>query len=435
MMTVTGRGARLGGMSPRTLLVAVAVAAAVLVAAAAAPAAGAAPDAVSGQLVVGFHGSVSPAAQQRIIEHAGGRLVRRLAHIDGTVVRVGAKGLALSVLRRRLRGQDGVRYAEPDYYLNMSTAPDDPLYAQQYSEAASGPGAVGAPVAWTARTSCAKVAVLDTGTQYDHPDLAGNVWHSPHEIAGNDKDDDHNGYVDDYYGIDLVKGRDSGVDDEGHGTHVSGIIAGRGNNGVGISGLCWTGSVMPVKFMNSRGKGSSSAAAAGIDYAVRMGARVVNGSFGSSSRSSALSDEVAYAQEKGVLLVFAAGNNSTSNDTSPEYPAALTNTNIIAVAAVTTTGALASFSNYGARSVDLAAPGDSILSTYLGSKYKMLSGTSMASPIVAAAAAMLLSHDPKLSYKKLRSALLSSTAPDPALAGKVAQPGVLDVASALAAAP
>jgi subtilisin family serine protease len=388
-------------------------------------------DAVSGQLVVGFHDGVSSPAQQRVIERAGGRLVRRLSHIDGTVVRVRAKGLAPSALRRRLSGQHGVRYAEPDYYLRQSAAPDDPLYTEQYSEAATGAGAVGAPVAWTARTSCAKVAVLDTGAQYDHPDLKGNIWHNPHEVAGNDVDDDHNGYVDDYYGVDLVKGRDSGSDDEGHGTHVSGIIAGRGNNATGISGLCWTGSVMPVKFMNSRGKGSSSDAATAIDYAVRMGAKVVNGSFGSSSKSSALVDEVNYAQSKGVLLVFAAGNDATSNDTAPEYPAALPNSNIIAVAAVTATGALASFSNYGPKSVDLGAPGDSILSTYLGSKYKVLSGTSMASPIVAAAAAMLRSRDPQLSAGAIRSALLSSTQPDAALTGKVAKPGVLDIGAAL----
>ncbi|HMJ37754.1 MAG TPA: S8 family peptidase [Baekduia sp.] len=401
---------------------------------ASAPAAASA-DAVPGQLVVGFHGSVSSPARQRVIEQAGGRLVRRLSHIDGTVVRVRAKGLALSALQRRLRGQRGVRYAEPDYYLKKSTEPDDPLYAEQYALAATGAGAVNAPVAWTARTTCAKVAVLDTGAQYSHPDLTGNIWHNSHEVAGNDVDDDHNGYVDDYYGVDLVKGRDSGVDDEGHGTHVSGIIAGHGDNGTGISGLCWTGSVMPVKFMNSRGKGSSSDAVTGIDYAVRMGAKIVNGSFGSSSKSTALADAVDYAQSKGVLLVFAAGNDGTSNDSAPEYPAALTDSNIIAVAAVTTTGALASFSNYGTKSVDLGAPGDSIISTYLGSGYKVLSGTSMASPIVAAAAAMLRSRDPHLSYSQLRSAILSSTQPDAALAGKVAHPGVLDVGAALASAP
>src|SRR3954470_5316292 len=138
--------------------------------------------------------------------------------------------------------------------------------------------------------------------------------------------------------MDLVAGKGSGIDDEGHGTHVSGIIAAHGNNATGVSGLCWSGSIVPVKFMNSRGKGSSSDAAAGLDYAVKSGAKIVNGSFGSSSKSSALEDAVDYAQSKGVLLVFAAGNDSTDNDSAPAYPAAFTNSNIITVAAVTATG-------------------------------------------------------------------------------------------------
>jgi subtilisin family serine protease len=398
-----------------------------------APAA-AATDAVPGQLVAGFKDGVPASVQKQLIERAGGRVVRRLAHIDGSVVRVRTHGLALSVLRRRLGDARQVRYAEPDYYLQQSTdPPNDPDYVEQYALAPAGAGSVGAPVAWNARTSCAKVAVLDTGTQYDHPDLTGRVWHNSHEKDGNNKDDDKNGYVDDYYGVDLVAGKGSGIDDEGHGTHVSGIIAAHGNNATGVAGLCWSGSIVPVKFMNSRGKGSSSDAATGIDYAVRSGAKIVNGSFGSSSKSSALEDAIDYAQSKGVLLVFAAGNDSTDNDSAPEYPAAFTNSNIITVAAITATGALASFSNFGAKSVDLGAPGDQILSTYLGSKYKVLSGTSMASPIVAAAAAMLRSQDPDLTYKDLRSAILSHTRPDAGLNGKVAHPGVLDIGAALAA--
>jgi thermitase len=397
--------------------------------------AAAAIDAVPGQLVAGFKDGVPAAAQKQLIERAGGRLVRRLAHIHGAVVHVRTQGLALSALRRRLAGATGVRYAERDYYLHPSDTPDDPQYAQQYSLAPTGAGAVGAPAAWNARRSCAKVAVLDTGTQYDHPDLVGNVWHNPHETDNNNKDDDKNGYVDDYYGVDLVSGKGSGVDDEGHGTHVSGIIAARGNNATGVSGLCWTGSIVPVKFMNSRGKGSSSDAAAGLDYAVESGAKIVNGSFGSSSKSTALEDAVDYAQSKGVLLVFAAGNDSADNDAAPVYPAAFTNSNIIVVAAVTATGALASFSNYGVKGVDLGAPGDNIVSTYLKSTYKVLSGTSMASPIVAAAAAMLHAADTSLSYSQIRSTLLTHTRADAALGGKVAQPGVLDIGSALAGVP
>ena len=390
-------------------------------------------NAVPGQLLVGFESGISPARQKAIVERTGGRVLRRLANIRGHVVRVGRDGLALDALRSRLRDAPGVRYAEPDFYLTKSASPDDPLYASQYALAPAGVGAVGAPVAWESRTSCSKIAVLDTGTQYDHPDLKGNVWHNPDEKKGNGVDDDRNGYVDDYYGVDLVDGRGSGNDDNGHGTHVSGIIGGDGNNATGISGLCWSASIVPVKFMNSRGKGSSSASVEAIDYAVASGAKIINGSFGAPSKSSALEDAVDYAQKKGVLLVFAAGNDGSDNDKSPVYPASFTNSNIITVAAVTSTGALASFSNFGRKGVDLGAPGDTIVSTYFGSRYKSLSGTSMASPIVAATAAMLRKQDSDLTYKAIRSAILSHTRGAAALQGKVAQPGVLDAGAALAA--
>src|SRR3954471_22336870 len=404
---------------------------AVLVLAAMAAPAHAATDAVSNQLIVGFEKNVSSSKSKALVEDAEGKLVRRLSSVRGSVVRPGRSGLALGTLTKRLRKADGVAYAERDYYLNKSVTPDDPLWPSQYALAPTGPGAIQAPAAWDASTKCSQVAVLDTGTQTNHPDLQPNVWHNPHEIDDNNKDDDKNGYVDDYFGINLVAGKGSGEDDEGHGTHVSGIIAGHGNNATGGAGLCWSGSIMPVKFMNSKGKGSTSDAIDGIDYAVHEGAKIINCSFGSSSKSSALQDAVDSAQDKGVLMVIAAGNNSESIDTSPEYPAAFTNSNIITVAAVTSTGALASFSNFGAKLVDLGAPGDNIISTYPTSTYKTLSGTSMATPMVAAAAAMIRHEDTSQSYKDIRSAILSHTSPDTALSGKVVHPGVLDVAAAL----
>jgi subtilisin family serine protease len=185
--------------------------------------------------------------------------------------------------------------------------------------------------------------------------------------------------------------------------------------------------------MDARGRGATSDAAAALEYAVKAGAKVVNGSFGSSKKSSALADAIEYAQKKNVLCVFAAGNDGTNNDKSPVYPASLTRSNIISVAAVTSTGALASFSNYGKESVDLAAPGEGILSTYLGGGYKSLSGTSMAAPMVAAAAAMLRSQDSDLDDSEIRSAILKHTTANPALKGKTAKAGVLDIAAALAA--
>jgi hypothetical protein len=395
------------------------------------PPARAAANYVSGQLIVGFGQQVSADRQRSVLRELGAKLRQRFAHIRGALVEP-RSGLALSLLRRRLDRHPDVAYVERDYFLQHARAPDDPMFAQQYALASSGAGSTLAQGAWNTRTNCSKVAVLDTGVQYDHPDLKDNVWHNPDEKKNNGKDDDKNGYVDDYYGVNLVKGKGSGVDDEGHGTHVAGIIAARGNNGLGVSGLCWSAKVMAVKFMDSRGRGSTSDAVAGIDYAVREGAKIINGSFGSSSKSKSLEDEVEYAQDKGVLLVFAAGNSSESIDSDPSYPASFTNSNIVSVAAITATNALASFSNFGAKGVDLGAPGDSILSTYPTSTYKVLSGTSMATPYVAAAAAILRQQDPDLTYGKLRSAIRDHVTANQALAGKTVTGGQLDAAAALA---
>jgi thermitase len=385
---------------------------------------------VPGQLLVGFKKGVSTSAQERLIEGSGGAMRGRLRHIRGAVVRA-RHHLALAVLRRRLQANPQVSYAEPDFVLNSSATPNDPLFINEYSLSTSPLASVDAQPAWNTRTSCSKVAILDTGIQYNHPDISANIWHNPHEIRSNGKDDDKNGYVDDYYGVNLVNGRNSGVDDEGHGTHVSGIVAGRGNNATGISGVCWSGSLMAVKFMDSSGHGSTSDAIDGIDYAVHEGARIINCSFGSSKKSSALQDEVDYAKSKNTLLVVAAGNNSQNIDSKPEYPAAFTEGNILTVAAVTQTGALASYSNYGKKGVDLGAPGSNIVSTYLNSTYKTLSGTSMAAPLVTGAAAMLRAKDSNLTYTDIKNALRNHTRPDSALSGKTVSGGLLDVNAAL----
>ena len=240
-----------------------------------------------------------------------------------------------------------------------------------------------------------------------------------------------NGYVDDYYGVNVYKGSGSGGDDNGHGTHVAGILGGRGNNAVGVSGACWSATIMPVRFMDAKGRGSVSDAIAGLEYAVAEGAKIVNCSFGSASKSTALHDAVDYAQAKGALLVVAAGNDGESLESEPLYPASYTDGNILTVAATTAADALAGFSNYGSKSVDLAAPGDGIYSTFPTSTYKYLDGTSMAAPYVAAAAAMLRSEDPDLSYAEIRSALLATVDPLSSLSARTVSGGRLNLARAL----
>jgi thermitase len=393
------------------------------------PAPAGAADAVKNQLIVGFRDRTPGDRAAALVDAAGGRVTRRLRRIGAAVVRPRA-GDRTRDLRSRLRRLREVRYVEPDFFLRKSRAPDDPFYFRQYA-LQTGTGGISAPAAWDLRTSCSKVATLDSGAQNDHPDLKGNVWHNPGEIQGNGKDDDHNGWVDDFYGVNVPKGSGSGTDDDGHGTHVAGIIAGHGNNATGVAGACWSASVMPVRFMNSNGRGSTSDAVTGLDYAIHEGAKVVNCSFGSTSKSSALEDAVKSAKSKGVLLVVAAGNDGDSIESKPEYPASYTEGNILTVAATDASGALASFSNFGSKSVDLAAPGDSIYSTYPTSDYKYLSGTSMAAPLVAAAAAMLRSQDSELSYSDIRSVLKASVDPLAALAGKTVTGGLLDLDRAL----
>ena len=231
----------------------------------------------------------------------------------------------------------------------------------------------------------------------------------------------------------MIKGKGSGEDDNGHGTHVSGIVAGRGNNDVGVSGTCWSSKLLAVKFMNSKGKGSTSDAISGIDYAVKQGFKIINCSFGSSSKSSSLHDAVDYAQNHNTLLVVAAGNDSENIDKHPLYPASYTDSNILAVAASTSEDGLADFSNFGSTAVDVAAPGDSIYSTYLGGGYRTLSGTSMAAPYVAGVAAILRKQQSDATYGNLRYAIRHKVDKPPALNGKVAYDGRLNAEKALEA--
>ncbi|HEY1277916.1 MAG TPA: S8 family peptidase [Thermoleophilaceae bacterium] len=403
---------------------------------AAVPPAGAAP-AVSGQLLVGFEKGVSKDAQARILSAADARVAQRFGDVRGgrlALVRP-RSGADTDKLRGRLEKDSDVAYAEPDFlqFASATKTPDDPYYGLDYALVdGSGDHDIDAPTAWGTRTGCAKVAVLDTGVDTDHPDLAPNVYKSE-DKPSNGKDDDKNGYVDDTYGWNVIAGKGSGEDDNGHGTHVAGIVASRGNNANGNAGVCWSAKVLPVKFMNSKGKGSASDAIDGIQYAVKQGIKIINCSFGSSSKSDALHDAVDYAQDRGALLVVAAGNDGENIDKHPVYPASYTDSNILTVAASTSSDTLASFSNFGSEGVDVAAPGDQIFSTWLGGGYKVLSGTSMAAPYAAGVAAMLRKQESDATYGDLRYAIRHKVDKPPALENEVAYDGRLNAQKALAA--
>ncbi len=271
------------------------------------------------------------------------------------------------------------------------------------------------PEAWDLETgrSSTVVAVIDTGVDYTHEDLAANMWRNPGEIPGNGIDDDGNGYVDDVYGVNAITDSGDPLDDHGHGTHVSGTIGARTNNQIGVAGINWNVQIMAVKFLDSSGSGYLYDAIKGIDYVVTMknrGVNVVlsNNSWGGGGFYQPLYDAIQRAMNAGILFVAAAGNSAINSDNNPQYPASYGLQNIISVAALDSNGNLATFSNYGARSVHIAAPGVNIASTYKGNQYRYMSGTSMAAPHVSGVLALLASHAPTLSWSSLKAYLLAN---------------------------
>ena len=247
-------------------------------------------------------------------------------------------------------------------------------------------------------------------------------------------DDDADGFVDDVHGADCVNHDGDPTDDDAHGTHVSGTIGAAGNDGAGLVGVNWHVSLMALKIFTTNGSAPTSAIAQCIDYAIAHGARVSNNSYGGTSWSQTLYEAFARARNAGMLMAVAAGNAGWDSDVQPMYPAAFDLDNIVSVAASDHDDTLASFSNYGATSVDIAAPGVDILSTVPGGT-AVYQGTSMAAPHVAGAAALLLSLYPAATYPWIRDALLSTVTPVPALSGLVTSGGRLNVAGAVAVAP
>ncbi len=247
-------------------------------------------------LLVQFRSGVLDADQRRAIADAGGRLGLKLGLVRGFSVNVGEG--SLEALRERLRAAPGVLRVEDNVPMAVAKNPDDPGFDDQYALADSNDDDIDAPAAWNDLTGCAKVAVLDTGIQLDHPDLKSNLWKNSKE-SNNGRDDDGNGYIDDVYGVDIVTGRGSGDDHNGHGTHVAGIIGARGDNDRGISGLCWKTNLVAVRILDAEGRGYVAQQVAGIEYALRVGAKVINCSFGGPDSSPAMRDAIAEAGQAG----------------------------------------------------------------------------------------------------------------------------------------
>jgi subtilisin family serine protease len=291
-------------------------------------------------------------------------------------------------------------------------AASDPLLPDQWALAE--PQAIGVQTAWTQSDgSGVIVAVLDSGVQLDHPDLSGNLWTNPREVP-NGKDDDGNGYVDDIYGANMFTNDGNVSDDEGHGTHVAGIVAAQAGNSIGGSGVAPKARIMAVKVLDANRSGNSTLLARGIRYAVDMGARILNVSINGDSTTNDLTDALHYASVKGATIVASAGNNSRNIDVTPSYPASSDEPSVLSVTASDASGGLLGFANLDLNSVDLAAPGEMILSTARGGGYEDRSGTSMSAPFVSGALALLQAARPDMSQAALRGALLA-TAPKPGL--------------------
>lgn len=331
---------------------------------------GTAADRVPGEVIVRFRSGVSRSAKGLARAEAGAARSRGLGLRGLELVKVrGGVPDAIEALEMRPE----VVYAEPNYVYRTSAQPDDPSFAQLWGLHNTGQpvdGVTGsrdadvdAPEAWDRETGepATTVAVIDTGVDLDHPDLAANIWANRGEVAGNGQDDDDNGFVDDVHGWDFVTGDNDPDDLNGHGSHVAGTVGAVGDNSTGVAGVAWDVSVMPVRALDAGGGGTSANVIAAIDYAVAQGADVVNASMETSERSQAMVDAIASAKQ--TLFVVAAGNSGRNTSTNPTYPCNVGLANVVCVAASDSRDRLASFSNFGTRHVDLAAPGVDILST------------------------------------------------------------------------
>ncbi len=355
-----------------------------------------------------------------------------------------APGVSVQSILDLYQNDPQVAYAEPDYQVSIALTPNDTRFEEQWAlhnEAQTGGIAdadIDAPEAWevTTGTGSTIVAVIDTGVDYLHPDLAPNIWTNVDEIPGDGIDNDNNGYVDDVHGYDFFNEDGDPLDDHNHGTHVAGTIGAEGNDGIGIAGINWNVQIMALKFLGADGSGSTSDAIEALRYAVDNGAHISNNSWGGDPYSQALFDAIRDARDANHIFVAASGNGDwigfgIDNDAQPFYPASFDLDNIVAVAATDDRDGKAIFANYGLTSVDIAAPGVDILSTTKNGTYGLSSGTSMATPHVAGALSLVRDLDPTIGYRELIDRVLLSADPVDSYQGLTVTGGRLNVAAAI----
>ena len=439
---------------------------------------------IEGEVLVQFAPGAAAADRAAARGAIGGQALEAIhtatmqAQGDGVLERVSlGRGLTVEKAVSVLAQRPGVVFAEPNWRLDVAAVSNDPYYASgsrlwgMYGDDQPvGVGPAGttnqfgsqAEKAWNDGLTGSRsvvVGIVDTGVDIGHPDLQANIWVNPYEVAGDGIDNDGNGYADDTNGWDFFNNDRTVYDGSGdeHGTHVAGTIGGSGGNGVGVAGVNWAVTMIPAKFLGPSG-GSTTGAIKAIDYLTdlknRHGVGIVasNNSWGGGSYSSALHSAIIRAANAGILFVAAAGNGGAdgvgdNNDAVASYPSGYSTLqgtttqgpaaydSVISVAALTSSGTRASYSNYGATTVDIAAPGSGIFSTLPGNTYGSYNGTSMATPHVAGTAALYASAFPQASAAAIRTAILSTARPTADVSGKVSTGGRLDTAAAVAFAP
>jgi thermitase len=382
------------------------------------------------------------------------RVEDEIEAVNGLTLIEDEDGLSAETVTSEYSSLPDVEYAEPVFKVYADhDAPgwgehkhaNDEMFARQWSLKNIGqdgglPDAdIKAMNAWVKTTGSDKVivAVLDSGVDYTHPDLVHNMWIRPDNVP--QYVDDELGAFNDKRGFNATNRWDDPMDDNGHGTHCAGIIGAEGDNNLGIAGINWHVKIMPLKFLSSNGSGSTKDAIEAINYVIDrkkkgVNVRVISASWGSTQNSRALRDVIKKAGDEGIFFVAAAGNNGDNSDVRPHYPAGYYDLkNVIPVAALDRNDQLASFSNYGAKSVFIAAPGKEILSTWLNGEFREASGTSMATPEVSGVIALILSVNPKITVEEMRDKLANSVDKLPSLEGKVVTGGRINAAKAVGA--
>ena len=381
---------------------------------------------VPDEILVRFRESTSTFSRSLTHSRIGTRVVREFRVAKGLQRAKLPPGMTVSQALQAFSNHPDVLYAEPNYLVHAFATPNDPRFSQLWGLHNTGqtggtPGAdTRAPEAWDLTTGSTDVvvAVIDTGIDYGHPDLAANVFRNTADCNTNGIDDDGNGFVDDCYGVNVWSVNHNGLvtDDNRHGTHVAGTIGAAGNNTVGVAGVNWTTKILACKFLSSGGEGSTADAIECLDYVAMMKDRGVNivasnNSWGGGGYSQALRDAIDGHRQRGILFVAAAGNDSANNDALPTYPCSYDVPNIICVAATNDVDGLSFFSNYGKKSVHLGAPGEHILSTvpfpFNSAGYDTFSGTSMATPHVTGAVALIHSLYPGIDWRAVKNRILA----------------------------